>query len=333
MSLQHNRQSKGFDESLQSYCRTLTTPLLTRNEEQQLARQIHAGDEQARTRMIQANLRLVVSIAREEYAHRGVSVLDLIQEGNIGLMKAVERFEPGRRPFAAYAGDWIRQYMDRFIEFQKEDIYVPGETLEKTAKYRSIMELLSEERGRPATCEEIAEETGIPFEKVRQGMAPLRIMDHLDAPLEESGGIETLHSRLEDSAALSAADQCSAKDRIKALMKLFNAVLSPTEAVILKERYLTTDGKPRSHESISQILGISRERVRQLDEGARNKLRWALEKEERTQNAGAENAINACRERAALFGVSPAHLPLNPLAAASFFRPGKTKRPRWRSRI
>src|SRR6266487_6622502 len=250
--------------------------LLTLQEEIELAGKIKKGDAAARERMINANLRLVVTIARD-YANLGLPLLDLISEGNIGLTKAVERFDPNKgAKLSTYAMWWIKQSIKRALANQSKTIRVPVHLADKLAKMRRLSLQMSDELGREPTDEELGEEIGIASEKVARlksvGISPAS----LDAPLGDDDSTE-FGEMIGDEEAQTPFELVRDKN-LRGEVDGLIAVLDSREKKIISQRFGLDGGKPKTLEDISKNFGVTRERIRQLQNIALAKLRRALSK-------------------------------------------------------
>jgi len=245
-------------------------PLLSEAEERELARRVRAGDKAAKGRFIKANLRLVVAIARH-YASYGLPLLDLIQEGNVGLLRAVERFEPEKGyKFSTYATWWIRQAIVRALAEQGRTIRLPEHVIELIFKINEAEEGFLHEHGRRPTLEELAAKLNLPLEKVRQAKEAAAYPLSLEAPLSEREE-ETLGELL-GVEGLSPPEEI-ARELLASELEESLRELPEREREILELRYGLRGKEPLTLEEVGQLLGVSRERVRQLEAQALQRLR------------------------------------------------------------
>ncbi|HPM42449.1 MAG: sigma-70 family RNA polymerase sigma factor [Candidatus Omnitrophica bacterium] len=254
-------------------------PLLTPEEEIKLATKIKKGDKAARAKMIQSNLRLVINIAKR-YSHLGVSMLDLIEEGNLGLMKAVEKFNPkkGYR-FSTYAAWWIRQYISRAIANQGKTVRMPVYIIELMMRYKKVTEHLTNSRKRKPRPAEIAKRMKIPIKRVKQLSKMASGISSLNAPVGDEGSTEFM-DLIEDENMVSAVDELSnflTSERIKALLEK----MSKREQKILGLRFGLKDDVPHTLRDTAKHFGITRERVRQIESAAMRKMRELMLQQER----------------------------------------------------
>ena len=253
--------------------------LLTPAEEVQLARRIKRGDKAARERMITANLRLVVKIATD-YANMGLPLTDLISEGNIGLMKAVERFDPKKGgKLSTYAVWWIKQSIKRALANQSKMIRVPVHQGEKMAKVRRLAERMTIDLGREPSDEELADEVGLTAAKVAELKTPASRPASLDALIGQGNGDTALGEVIPDENAADPFLELREKDLREGLAGLL-AVLTPRERTIMRLRYGLGGARERTLEEIGVKLGITRERIRQIQVVALKKLRREMGRKE-----------------------------------------------------
>ena len=268
-----------LDGGIKIYLREIgKTNLLTPEEEIQLADRIKNGDMEARAHMIRANLRLVVKIA-QDYANYGLPLLDLISEGNIGLMKAVERFDPNKGgKLSTYAAWWIKQSIKRALANQSKTIRLPVHMVDKISKMRRVAMSMSEELGREPTDDELAEEIGIDRGKLSQLKAASLRPASLDAPISDDDSTE-FGEIVGDDNADTPLDLLSHKNMHGQLEGLLS-VLDDRERSIIDARFGLNGQKPKTLEEVGQEFGVTRERIRQLQNIALKKLRRALQKKE-----------------------------------------------------
>lgn len=260
--------------TLELYLREIgRVKLLTPEEEATLGRRVKKGDQKAREHMIKANLRLVVKIARD-YEGLGLPLLDLINEGNIGLIKGVERFDPGKgAKLSTYAAWWIKQAIKRALADQSKTIRLPVHVVDKVAHIRRAELKLREMLGRDATDHEVAQEVGLKPVRVRQYREAARAPVSLEAPLghsdEDSNSIAEV---VADAGAAAPFDQAVRESDTELMKEVFDT-LSPRERVVLSLRFGLEDDSPRTLEAISKRYGLTRERIRQIQNEALKKLR------------------------------------------------------------
>jgi len=262
----------GIDDPVRMYLKEIgRIPLLTPEEEIELAKRMEQGDEEAKRRLIEANLRLVVSIAKR-YVGRGMLFLDLIQEGNLGLIKAVEKFDYRKGyKFSTYATWWIRQAITRAIADQARTIRIPVHMVETINKLIRVSRNLLQELGREPTPEEIAKEMDIPVERVREIMKIAQEPVSLETPIGEEEDSH-LGDFIEDEDALAPADAASYMLLREQLEEVLES-LTPRERKVLRLRFGLDDGRSRTLEEVGQEFGVTRERIRQIEAKALRKLR------------------------------------------------------------
>jgi RNA polymerase primary sigma factor len=277
-----NMASKENETGFQLYLRQIAQiPLLTPEQEIQLARRIKRGDQKALTQMVSANLRLVVKIARD-YANFGLPLLDLISEGNIGLMKAVERFDPKKGgKLSTYAAWWIKQSITRALANQTKTIRLPIHLVEKIGKMRRVSSQMMEELGREPSDDELAEEIGLSSSKVaalkRAALRPAS----LDEPIQE-GECFQFRDTVGDEESDDPFETLRDKDMLEEVDELLD-MLGDRERMIINSRFGLDGQEPKTLEEIGETFGVTRERIRQLQNVALLKLRGALHKRERSR--------------------------------------------------
>jgi RNA polymerase primary sigma factor len=271
--------------NLQLYLQEIgKTPLLTIDEEVKLAKRILKGDKAARDHMISANLRLVVKIAMD-YKDFGLPLLDLISEGNIGLIKAVERFDPDKGgKLSTYAAWWIKQSIKRALANQSKTIRLPVHLVDKISKMRRTAMALTEELGREPTDEEIAIELQVPTSKVAHLKSVSVRPASLDAPIGEDGDSTTFGEIVGDENAIDPFEQLSGSNQNSALNSLVDS-LDPREAEIIRYRFGLDGRDELTLEEVGAKFRVTRERVRQLQNLALSKMRKAITKQEEQRSA------------------------------------------------
>ncbi|MDB4127673.1 RNA polymerase sigma factor RpoD/SigA [bacterium] len=271
--------SKESDSILRVYMNEIAkTDLLTIGEELELAERIKDGDSEARDHMIRANLRLVVKIAKD-YSNYGLPLADLISEGNMGLMKAVEKYDPEKGgKLSTYASWWIKQSIKRALSNQSKTVRLPVHMVDKIARLRKITVSLTEELGREPSNDELSEILGIPRKKLALLKQAAQRPTSLDAPVAEDGAT-TFSETISDSNAIDPSEALTAKEMYNELGPLLK-LLDQREAAIIGARYGLNGKKPSTLEEISRDFGVTRERIRQLQNIALEKMHRALGKKE-----------------------------------------------------
>ena len=275
-------RSREVPSAIKLYLREIgKVPLLTVQEEIELAARIKKGDKEAREHMIKANLRLVVKIAHD-YDGLGLPLLDLISEGNIGLMKAVERFDPSKGgKLSTYGSWWIKQSIKRALANQSKTIRLPVHMVDKISKMRRLAMKMQEALGREPTNEELAEEMDMLPAKVAAMRTAAIKPASLDAPLGDDGDSSNFSDIVEDEKAESPYVQLEDKT-VKAMLEEMLKTLNDREATILRYRFGLDGEDEKTLEEVGEKFGVTRERVRQIQNIALNKLRKMIQKLEKS---------------------------------------------------
>lgn len=270
-----SRSASRVQTPLETYLREINeTALLTADEEKQLSRQISAGDAAARDRMVRANLRLVVNIARG-YSGKGLPLQDLIEEGNLGLLRAVEGFDPDMNTrFSTYASYWIKQSIKRALVNTAKTIRVPAYMVELLSKWRRASAKLAEELKRTPTAEDVAAELGIPKKKLRIVKKAIALYNAAPQSEQDESGM-TLGDIVPDDRTVGPEDELINSDNLKHVFRLLDE-MDPRESTILRMRFGLDDSEPKTLKEIGEALGLTRERVRQIEGEALRKLHRSL---------------------------------------------------------
>ncbi|MGI6325377.1 MAG: RNA polymerase sigma factor RpoD [Saccharofermentanales bacterium] len=271
-SAKDNMENIGVDDPVRMYLKEIgKVDLLTADEEKELAQRIIDGDPDAKNQLCEANLRLVVSIAKR-YVGRGMQFLDLIQEGNLGLIKAVDKFDHTKGyKFSTYATWWIRQAITRAIADQARTIRIPVHMVETINKLIRIQRQLIQELGREPVAEELAQEMGITVEKVREIMKISQEPVSLEKPIGEEEDSH-LGDFIPDEDAPSPADQAAFTLLKEQLLEVLKD-LAPREEKVLRLRFGLDDGRTRTLEEVGKEFNVTRERIRQIEAKALRKMR------------------------------------------------------------
>jgi len=265
-----------FDDAIKIYLRDIQrTPLLTAESEKELARKVEAGDHEARNRMIESNLRLVVKIAKR-YINRGLPFLDLIEEGNLGLIKAVERFSLAKEcRFSTYATWWIRQSIERSLVNQARTIRLPVHVSDDISRMLRMVRTLTNELHREPSAEEIAVTMKAKPQYVRRLMTLLRRTCSMETPIGD-GNDYFLIDTIEDNSLVSPSQLLENVNRFENISRHFTA-LTENEQKILTLRFGLNDHEPQTLDTIGHQFGVTRERIRQIESKALERLRKSSE--------------------------------------------------------
>lgn len=275
-STRTRKSSSAVQTPLETYLREINeTALLSADEERDLAIRIGQGDIRARDRMVRANLRLVVNIARG-YSGKGLSLQDLIEEGNLGLLRAVEGFDPamGTR-FSTYASYWIKQSIKRALINTGKTIRIPAYMVELLSKWRRATARLTEELDRSPTAEEVARVLGLPKKKLPIIKKAIKIYNATPQTDQAEAGW-TLGDMVMDERQLSPDDSLVENDSLRHVMSMLTT-MDEREATVLKMRFGLESYEPRTLKEIGEQLGLTRERVRQIETEALNRMAESLE--------------------------------------------------------
>ncbi|MEY3174863.1 MAG: polymerase sigma factor RpoD [Planctomycetota bacterium] len=267
--------SSRLQTPLETYLREINqTALLTAQDEKDLSNRISAGDAAARDRMVRANLRLVVNIARG-YTGKGLPLQDLIEEGNLGLLRAVEGFDPNMNTrFSTYASYWIKQSIKRALVNSSKTIRIPAYMVELLSKWRRAQAKLTDELNRTPTPEDIAKELGIPRKKLRIVKKAITLYNATPHADPEEGGL-TLGDIVADERLRGPEDELINTDNLTQVARLLDE-MDPREAAILKMRFGLDNAEPQTLKEIGEALGLTRERVRQIESEALRRLYKSL---------------------------------------------------------
>ncbi len=276
MARPHRQQNESVQSPLETYLREINeTPLLNALEEKELAHRIEQGDFAARDQMVRANLRLVVNIARG-YTGKGLVLQDLIEEGNLGLLRAVEGFDPSMNTrFSTYASYWIKQSIKRALVNTAKTIRIPAYMVELLAKWRRATSRLQDELGRPPTQEEIAQALELPRKKLNIIKKAIHIYNSAPQTDQTDSGW-SLDEKLMDDHSKTPDREMVEADDLHQVLDLLNK-MDKREATVLRMRFGLNDETPKTLKEIGERLGLTRERVRQIENEALSKLHESLE--------------------------------------------------------
>jgi RNA polymerase primary sigma factor len=274
------RRTRGpsVQSPLETYLREINeTALLTADEEKMLAYRIEDGDSEARDRMVRANLRLVVNIARS-YTGKGLGLQDLIEEGNLGLLRAVEGFDPTMNTrFSTYASYWIKQSIKRALVNTAKTIRIPAYMVELLAKWRRATSKLQDELGRPPTHEEVARSLNLPKKKLAIIKKAIRVYNSAPQSEQTEAGW-SLDEMVMDNNSRSPDLEMVEADDLKHVLELLDK-MDKREATVLRMRFGLDNEEPKTLKEIGECLGLTRERVRQIESEALGKLSESMQAE------------------------------------------------------
>lgn len=259
-------------DSLNMYLKEIRQyPLLSAEEERDLIARIGRGDMVARDKLVESNLRLVVSIAKK-YQNNGLPLMDLIQEANIGLLYAIEKFEPERGyRFSTYASWWIKQTISRALDNKSKMIRLPAYVVEGVNKMKNVERALTISLGREPTLEEVAKEMGMDVAKVKKLRDSSKEVSSLDVAVNEDDEA-TMGELIADTSSLTPEESMDIQTKSEVLDTILGT-LEDREGDVIKYRYGLMDGEPRTLEEVGQIFGLTKERIRQIEAKALRKLR------------------------------------------------------------
>ena len=276
MTRPRRQRGPSVQSPLETYLREINeTALLSADEEKELAHLIEKGDTEARDRMVRANLRLVVNIARS-YTGKGLGLQDLIEEGNLGLLRAVEGFDPRMNTrFSTYASYWIKQSIKRALVNTAKTIRIPAYMVELLAKWRRATSKLQDELGRPPTHEEVAKSLNLPKKKLSIIKKAIRVAN-AGSQSDQGDAGWSIEEMLMDNRSKAPDAELGESDDLKQVLQLLEK-MDQREATVLRLRFGLNDEEPKTLKEIGERLGLTRERVRQIESEALSKLSESLQ--------------------------------------------------------